>query len=86
MQTPHGTKALCALRALFGLALGHPVLFSCTRVLQEEEELSQQLYIPFTSHCKTQVTWPSQRATDLPQNFIYMRGKKEDVTAIRRLL
>lgn len=84
MQTPRGTKALCALRALFGLALGHPVLFSHTRVLQEEE--LQQLYIPFTSHCKTQVTWPSQRATDLPQNFIYMRGKKEDVTAIRRLL
>lgn len=86
MQTPNGTKALCAWRALSGLALGHAVLFSHTRVLQEEEELSQQLYIPFISHCKTQVTWPSQRATDDPQNFIYMRGKKEDATAIRRLL
>lgn len=46
MQTPHGTKLLCAQRALPGLDLGHIALFSGTRVLWEEEEVSQQLYSP----------------------------------------
>lgn len=79
MQTPHGTKPLCAQRALFGIDLGHTVLLFCTGVLWEEEEVSQQLYIPLQDPGDL----PRQRATDLPQNFIYMRDKKEDLTAIR---